>query len=103
MRREKDCKEVTVLTELEKNKIREGSNMRKLRQRERENKMKRKIAEEKKGNDSSSSSSSKKVVRSNDLYKKMRRKYYRDTKLLKVSDLTRNNFSQNIDESSESK
>ena len=35
----------TVLTELEKNKIREGSNMRKRRQRERENKMKRNIEE----------------------------------------------------------
>ena len=66
----------TFLTELEKNKIREGNNMRKRRQRERENNMKRKIAEEKKGNDSSSSSSSKKVVKGNGFYNKLRSKYY---------------------------
>ena len=94
----------TVLTELEKNKIRNGNNRRKQRQRERENNMKRKIDEEKEEASGSSSSSGSKKVVSNDLYEKWRGKYYRDTKLLKVkvSDLTRKNFSQNIAEPSES-
>ena len=93
-----------MLTELEKNKIRDGNNRRKQRQRERENNMKRKIDEEKEEASGSSSSSGSKKVVSNDLYEKWRGKYYRDTKLLKVkvSDLTRKNFSQNIDEPSES-
>ena len=54
--RKRSKRSKTILTEVEKTEIREGNNLRKRRQRERENIMKRQLAEQ---NGSSSSSSRK--------------------------------------------